>query len=315
VMIMGGVDVRSDDEADGTADVAAAPDEPAPTTGSAPLQFPTVRLVAPRADALPPVPRVIGEVDSGRVIVISLSGLEEGSAATVHQCRAGAVAATDCRSGLPVTLDDDGRATVAVDVEARFDVGRAGDEEVDCRREECSVVVFGTSRLEVVTVFDRPAPPPPTLRTDPVAVPPGGTLTALATGLPPAAEAAFVVCRPGGRGDADCGPPTEPVRVDDEGRATAAVTVNPGRCPRGTTCAVAVIVEEGGPRAFAHLHLIGRSGATYDDARLTVGLTIAGLLLLVALVLLRTTDWTPVGGDPFAGIEVPEDPFADLDGA
>jgi hypothetical protein len=162
-------------------------------------------------------------------------------------------------------------------------------------------------------VFDRPAPPPPTIRADPVALPPGGALTAVATGLPAGAEAAFVVCRPGGDGDADCGPPTERVRVDREGRATAPVTVNPGRCPRGTTCAVAVVVEDGGPRAFAHLRLLGRSGATYDDARLAIGLAIAGLLLLAALVLWRTTDWTPVGGDPFAGVVVPEDPFAGVD--
>ena len=29
-------------------------------------------------------------------------------------------------------------------------------------------------------------------------------------------------------------------------------------------------------------------------------------------VLLRRTDWTPVGGDPFAGVEIPRDPFADV---
>jgi hypothetical protein len=53
--------------------------------------------------------------------------------------------------------------------------------------------------------------------------------------------------------------------------------------------------------------------AGYDEQRVAIGFGIAGLLLAVAVVLLRVTDWTPVGGDPFAGIEVPEDPFADLD--
>jgi hypothetical protein len=312
VTAMGGLGVRHDQDDDDT-ERATAPAERAPSTGPAPLQDPTVRLVATSADALPSLPRSIGEVESGSVIIMSLSGLEAGSDATVHQCRAGTLDPTDCRAGLPVTVDDDGRATVAVDVERRFDLGRVGDDEVDCVREECSVVVFGTSRLEIVTVFDRPAPPPPTVQADPVALPPGGVLTAVATGLPAGAEVAFVVCRPGGDGDADCGPPTERVRADREGRATAPVTVNPGRCPRGTTCAVAVVVEDGGPRAFARLHLIGRSGAAYDDGRVAVGLGLAGLLLALAIVLLRVTDWTPVGGDPFAGIDVPEDPFADVD--
>jgi hypothetical protein len=303
VATIGGLAIGGDDDG---VERPAEPTERVATDGPAPLQDPTVRLVARSADALPSVPDVIGDLESGSVMIIALSGLEEGSPATVHQCRAGAQVASDCRSGLPVTVGDDGRATVAVDVEARFGIGRVEAEVVECRREECSVVVFGSSRLEVVTVFDRPAPPPPTVRADPAAVPPGGTLTATAQALRPGTDVAFVVCRPGGEGDADCGPPTESVLVDDEGQATASVTVNPGRCPRGTTCAVAVVAEDGGPRAFANLHLIGRSGATYDDTRLAVGLAVAGLLLVVALVLLRTTDWTPVGGDveprwPWAG--------------
>ncbi|MEQ1785752.1 MAG: hypothetical protein ABL966_01765, partial [Acidimicrobiales bacterium] len=122
---------------------------------------------------------------------------------------------------------------------------------------------------------------------------------------------AFVVCRPDGDGGADCGPPTRSVVADAEGRATAAVTVGPGRCPRGAACAVGVVVGDGGPRAFDSLVLIGRGGAAYDDDRLAIGIGLAALLLLVAAALLRRTDWTPVQGDPFAGIVLPDDPFAD----
>jgi hypothetical protein len=121
-----------------------------------------------------------------------------------------------------------------------------------------------------------------------------------------------VVCRPGGEADADCGSPTPAARVGPDGTVDARVTVSPGRCGRGETCAVAVVVGDGGPRAFAHLLLTGRSGTDYDDGRIALGIAIAGLLLAVAIVLLVLTDWTPVGGDPFAGVEVPRDPFADL---
>ena len=68
-------------------------------------------------------------------------------------------------------------------------------------------------------------------------------------------------------------------------------------------------VGDSGPRAFARLVLLGRSGATYDGNDLAAGLGLAAVLLLSALWLLRHTDWTPVGGDPFAGIELPDDPF------
>jgi hypothetical protein len=75
---------------------------------------------------------------------------------------------------------------------------------------------------------------------------------------------------------------------------------------------VAVVVDGGAPRAYAPLRIIGRSGVAYDDPRLRAGLVVAALLVGIALVLLRRTDWTPVGGDPFAGVEIPRDPFADV---
>jgi hypothetical protein len=72
-----------------------------------------------------------------------------------------------------------------------------------------------------------------------------------------------------------------------------------------------VTAEGSGPLALTRLRLIGRAGAGYDEARLRAGLVAAGLLIAGALLLLRRTDWTPVEGDPFAGITLPEDPFAD----
>jgi hypothetical protein len=173
-------------------------------------------------------------------------------------------------------------------------------------------VVFGSARLEVITVFDRPAPPPVVVGAAPARIPPGASVTATAEQLRPGTEVSFVVCRPDRPGEADCGTPTVPVRVGADGTASGRITVGPGRCPRGSTCAVAVVAGDSGPLAFARLQLIGRSGATYADTRVRAGLAAALALLLIAAWVLRRTDWTPVDGDPFAGVHIPDDPFADV---
>ena len=288
--------------------------EPAPRVRTAvgdrvPLRPPAIELRATGADRLPPVPAAVGDLEDGAVVVVGVSGLGSGSRATVHQCRAGSVRASECRPGVPMVVSEHERAVVLVDLQRRFEAGTG--ERVDCEAVECSIVVFGTSRLEAVTAFGRAAPPPVTVEVEPSELAPGATLTATARHLPPGARTSFAVCRPGEGGLVDCGPPTPGVIADDAGMAAVSVTVAPGRCRRGSTCAVAVTVEEGGPRAYAPLRLIGRAGASYDDRRLGTGLIAAGLLLLVALVLLRRTDWTPVDGDPFAGVQIPEDPFAE----
>lgn len=303
--VRGGVDSGSDEEAD-------APARPSTVArGSTPLRSATIHLVSPQPGALPPVPRMVGDLHDGDVVVVGLSGLEPHSRATVHQCPTAAPAAGSCRAGLPITASGQGLATVLVDLRDRLDV--AGSADADCREPAgCSIVVFGSARLEVITVFERPAPLPIKVSAAPARIPPGSRVTASAEHLPPGTDVSFVVCRPSRPGEADCGTPTESVRVDRSGKASAPVTVGPGRCPRGGTCAVAVVAGDGGPLAFARLQLIGRSGATYADERVQAGLAIAIALLLVAGWVLRRTDWTPVDGDPFAGVHLPEDPFADV---
>jgi hypothetical protein len=200
------------------------------------------------------------------------------------------------------------RATVLIELRERLD---ASPHRIDCTEAPCSLVVFGSARLELLTTFGGATPPPVVVRTEPRAVEPGGEVTATARDLPPGARASFTVCRPGGGSTLDCGEPADHGIVDRSGRAEATVEVGAGRCPRGATCAVAVTIDGGAPLAYARLQVIGRAGAGYEEARLRAGLVAAGLLLAGALLLLRRTDWTPVEGDPFAGVILPEDPFAD----
>lgn len=297
-------------------DGSSSPAEPSATRevggagGAVPLRPATIQLVAVTDDQLPPVPAVVGGLADGTLVVLGVSGLDPGSRGSVHQCPTGALAPSGCRAGLPVSVDVHGRVVILVDLEDRLPV--ASGEPVDCTSATgCSIVVFGSSRLEVVTVFGRPAPPPVTVEAEPARVPPGGTTLVTARGLPPGAPTSFVVCRPSGRGEADCGTRTPVAAADGNGQVSGPVMVPAGRCPRGARCAIAVVVGDGGPRAFSPLHLIGRSGASYDEGRLQIGLVVATILGLVGLWLLRRTDWTPVDGDPFAGVVIPDDPFAD----
>ena len=283
-------------------------ERPPPTTAppsGRPLQDPRVHLTVQGTDELPAVPPVVGEVSDGDTILVSVIGLDPDSDASIHQCPAGATAPALCRPGLPVVGRADAATAVLLDLKDRFD---AGGEEIDCAADGCSVVVFGSARLELRTVFDAPAPPPVTVTAEPATLPPGGEVGASATGLPPGASVGFAVCRPDGGGGLDCGAPSR-VRATASGTADARLVVGAGRCGRGDTCAIAVSVDGSSPVAYQRLRLIGRSGAAYDDDRVLPGLALAGVLLVGALVLIRRTDWTPVGGDPFADVVIPEDPF------
>ncbi|MEQ1787008.1 MAG: hypothetical protein ABL966_08140, partial [Acidimicrobiales bacterium] len=154
----------------------AAPRVSTERGGSPPLRPTTLFLAAPPADRLPPVPPALGDLESGTAMVLSLHGLDAGERVTVHQCPAGAADAASCRAGLPAITDDGGRATVLVDLEDTFEVSGVGP--VRCADTGCSIVAFGSSRLEVLTVFGAPAPPPVEVRADPTVLPPGATLTA-----------------------------------------------------------------------------------------------------------------------------------------
>jgi hypothetical protein len=285
--------------------------DPAPTTTAparaTPLLDVDVELAARAPDQLPAIAPVLGALADGDSVVIAASGLDELTRATVHQCPAGAAVPAECREGLSVTVSEHQRLTVLVDLVERFGIGSSS---VDCTVEDCSVVIFGSERLELRTVFGREAPPPVEVSAEPAALPPGSDVTARATGLPPRAEVTFSVCRPDGNGGADCGASSR-VQSTADGTALAELEVSAGRCGRGEVCAVAVEAGDSGALAYRHLHLIGRGGASYDDDRVALGLLAAAVLLGIALLVLRRTDWTPVEGDPFAGVVLPEDPFAE----
>ena len=83
-------------------------------------------------------------------------------------------------------------------------------------------------------------------------------------------------------------------------------------CFRGDDCGVSVVSETVFARApVARISFAAPPGASYDTMRLLIGLGLALLLLVVAAVLLRRTDWSPIG--EAAAPEIDDAEYADLD--
>lgn len=254
-------------------------------------------------EEFPPRAATVDSVEDGQVVIVWATGFDAAENGSVHQCPTGSTSATRCRSGLPVTFDEFGDARVGVEVQRRF---RASDGRmVDCgeRVRRCAVVVFGTDRGQALLAFGGPAAPDPLIRLTPRRVSPGGAVEVSVTGAVPGEAVVLAECSSGDAGFA-CRPLTGPSRVDRAGSLTARVVIGADRCRRGRPCALAAISEDGTTQlGLARLAITGRPGADYDRTRLLSGMFLTAALLLIAVVLIRRTDWMAVEGNPFAGID------------
>ena len=243
--------------------------------------------------------------------MVGVAGLEPDSRATVHQCPTGASAPSACRAGPAVPRGSDtGEPSVLVDLEDGFEVGAAATTSSaladDVQRRGVRVVApRGDDRVRRAGATARSRS-----SADPVAVPPGGTLTATAERLPSGSEAAFVVCRPDGEASADCGTPT-PGRVrGSDGRASAL------RHRRRRPVPAGIDLRRGGGRRRRRTACL-RAAAAHRPARGRLRRrTARAPVWCVAGAPARGSRWcscaAPTGprsdGDPFAGVEIPETP-------
>lgn len=262
-------------------------------------------------DARRSVPPRRGDLADGDVLDVDASGFEPDATGVVRQCER--AAAASCRNAYPVRFDNAGTA--------RFQYRVADEIDGPCRR--CSVEVAAGDKIATIDVwFHQPAPAVGLLTVTPnVEIESGDVLEVEVRSFPPGADGEVVLCAaPAIEGTERCGVVGEPtplrVGADGVGRAEfVVVSGEVGRarveCGRGSTCAVAVLIDGVAVASARPIEFAEPAGAEYQPARLIGGLVAAAALLLIAFVLSRRTDWTPVG--EVAAPEIDEAEYADLD--
>ena len=304
----------------------AAPRPRTPDTSSPRADKPGVRgefgprvvMAAGAGAGLEPA-TAVGELAPGAVLTIDARGFPPFATVLARQC-----VAAICGNDVIVHLSESGTASflfLTTDTLASAEVG-------GCRitSPSCSLVVENTDgegRAEVPFLFHDAVPAPGRLRVEPARnLADGDRVTVHLDDFPAGARARIVMCASGSpEPDTACGSPglDVPVAIGSDGTATASVTVRAGpvgadrvSCGRGSACALAVVSDDAFVRAApATLRFRAPPGASYNGGRLAAGLAVAALFLLAAVVLVRRTDWSPLGEE--AAPEIDDAEYADLD--
>lgn len=280
-------------------------------------------VLAHRNDPLPKTRRVLDKVDEFDTVLIKAAGFSGDSDGVAAQCSRGMDGPKRCADGVPVTFGWGGESVVLVETRGRAEMG---GETVDCHQAPgCEVavrsmvdgvptgdmasipLVFGqrVSRFEVKVASNRDLHN-------------GEKVRIAVDGLPPGSIATVTQCEaPDLDGSRRCGSPADVValRVGDDGRGAGNYRVTNGRvgdegsCGRRFRCVISVTSDPAFMPSSAAVPLVfaNRPGAEYDRNRLLAGGGLALLLLGLATALIKRTDWSPIGGDPFAGVEVVKD--------
>lgn len=285
---------------------------PVPRAGPTPATTPPESRIEPSARDLPvlgvaasdPVQfaphSVAGVLQPESVVRVRATGFGSFEAGTVEQCVTELGRRTSCVPGLPVQFDENGNAEFQFQLRA-FAPG-------DCRTGQptCMLRVRGmTSRRQgtVHTVFVD-GPPQGRITVEPRrGLADGDVVRVSVSGFPANVSATAVLCAPPSGYDVRrCGlagrEATFTVGTDGAGHTDLAVRAGPlgtERAPCGprATCAVSVVTEHGFVAApVVPIRFSLGPGASYEPRRLAVGLSLAALLVALALLLVRTTDWT-----------------------
>lgn len=271
----------------------------------------TVRAQPP-GDLDPPL--VIDRLAPQTVLTIQARGFEPNTTGRVAQC----VDGERCTNRHSARFDDDGYASF------QYLVTNETDESGGCRLDgsRCTVELrAGDDEVVVDTVFIDAAPSPGILSIQPggnLAV--GDPLAVGLTGFAPGARATVLVCAAPSAGGPRCGAPGPevPLTIGEDGAAEAEITVpaevgvDRVACGRRSHCQVVVASDQIGVWARpARLGFADGPSPDYAGLRVVAGLTAALLLLALAALLIRRTDWRPPPEADASAIDDAE--FADLD--
>jgi hypothetical protein len=254
---------------------------------------------SPRDD-FAPFPSVVDRLPRRAVLLVTVTGFGPGATGLIEQCTA-----TGCGNPFPVTFGDDGAARLQYLVGDQVQTGTAVAASCHPDDPPCIVrVSSGGTAAFLTTVFGGPARPAPTVTID---APDGEfvdgrAVRVVVAGFVPGEHLRATLCAaPASYGTRRCGAPSAvaPITVDANGRGRTALVIGRGRvgtdgvsCGRETKCGVAVArAGSSVPGPVVVVTFAAGPSATYDSARLLWGLLIAALLLLLACVLVRATDW------------------------
>ncbi len=285
---------------------------------------PAVAIEADGAETFPASYDVADGLARATVLRMRVTGFEPFARAVARQCLHGS--SPRCGNSLRVQFDADGAAEFQYLVTDDFLVPLPVRGRCRADATPCSVVVravSGGDHGEITTVFgDRVA------RAGRISVSPsnglsleGETVTVTVDHYPPGSRLVAMLCAAPDATGERCGAPgpTAPLSVGADGTGRARLALEPSRvgtagasCFRGDDCGVSVVSETVFARApVARISFAPPPGASYDTMRLLIGIGLALLLLVVAAVLLRRTDWAPIG--EAAAPEIDDAEYADLD--
>jgi hypothetical protein len=262
-----------------------------------------VVILAPEDDEFPE-PVVVDGIDGRVVLRVLALGFDADRTGRIEQCVATSRGLRRCANSFPVQFDADGTARIQYLIGDRYP--DPGAREPTCAPEAARCVVRltdGDVAAVAHTGFGAPAPPSTvTITPRPDAVTPGETVAVELAGFPAGDRVRVALCAaPATAGTRRCGAPgpVAHVVVSGDGTATArlalrAEVVGSERvaCGRGTPCGIVV-----GGRAPAgtvpvvDVTFAAGPGASYHATQVAVGIALALILLGIATVLVRTTDW------------------------
>ncbi|MGH8972378.1 MAG: neocarzinostatin apoprotein domain-containing protein [Acidimicrobiia bacterium] len=243
---------------------------------------------------------VVDRLPESAVLVVRARGFKPGTG-EVAQCALDADGPRECVNRFPVQFDAGGAARF------QYLVSDGVEPAGRCRAGgmPCLLIVFGPhgeAPGSVFTVFHDPAPPPGRIVVEPRAgLSDGDVVTVRASGFPPATRLVAAQCPP--EANADPGRCRQAVSTltDAGGGAVVRLTVRTGPVGEGSCgarqpCSVRVAAEAAVAPVTVPVAFTAGPSARYRGGRLAGGLALAGLLLVLAWWLFRTTDW----GEPTA---------------
>jgi hypothetical protein len=244
--------------------------------------------------------QTVDRLDERSVLRMTVVGFEPESTGVIEQCSVGG-----CSNPFPVAFDIDGRARFQYLV--RDDFARTFETASSCRVGQPACVVHirsGDRQAFLNTVFRDPAPRSPAIRIEPnrFDLVDGARLRISVTGFAPGSRLQAMFCvAPHTYRRAGCGAPgpvsSFTIGADGVGRTTLPVRegrVGSGGASCGGSSQCTVVVKHAGtavPEAFTSVEFSEGPSAQYDVTRSLAGLSIAAILLGLAFLLMRGTDW------------------------